>query len=272
MTVELRHLLRAVAEDVPDDPHRRRRRIDIGVADHELLEDVVLNGPGELSRARPPALQPRRCRRPSPAARRRSWSSTPTSGRAGSDRTGSSCRGSIDRYACLADIAGHPLVIRVVAAVGGQVERDRQALLARRRGCAGRRRWTPRRSRTLRTAGRSTAASRTWSSTGRAGRAGGRRAYSRCSHASRSSACRTSSPRCAPGSSRPAGAMLRRPRNRAHSPSGRAIWRNLAESSALSVRWQLGYPWSAAELPAAFRARADPAIPAVSAPRSTAGG
>ena len=31
-----------------DDPHARRGRVDEGVADHELLEDVVLDRPREL--------------------------------------------------------------------------------------------------------------------------------------------------------------------------------------------------------------------------------
>ena len=48
--VELRHSGARVAEDVGDDPHRRLRRIDVGVADHELFEDVVLDRPRELLR------------------------------------------------------------------------------------------------------------------------------------------------------------------------------------------------------------------------------
>ena len=32
-----------VTEDVSDDAHRRYRWVDVGVADHELLQDVVLN-------------------------------------------------------------------------------------------------------------------------------------------------------------------------------------------------------------------------------------
>ena len=35
---------RGVFDDVGDDPHGGRGRVDIGVADHELLEDVVLDG------------------------------------------------------------------------------------------------------------------------------------------------------------------------------------------------------------------------------------
>ena len=35
-------------EDVRDDLHRGRRRVDVRVPHHELFEDVVLDGPGEL--------------------------------------------------------------------------------------------------------------------------------------------------------------------------------------------------------------------------------
>ena len=75
--VELRHVPRGVGEDVGDDAHRGRRRIDVGVADHELFQDVVLDGAGELLRRHALLLRRRRCRAPSPAAPRRSWSSTP---------------------------------------------------------------------------------------------------------------------------------------------------------------------------------------------------
>ena len=46
--VELRHILRGVREYVADYAHRGFRGIDVGVADHELLQNVVLNGSGEL--------------------------------------------------------------------------------------------------------------------------------------------------------------------------------------------------------------------------------
>ena len=45
--VEFRHVPRGVGEDVADDPHRRRRRVYVGVADHEFFQDVVLDGAGE---------------------------------------------------------------------------------------------------------------------------------------------------------------------------------------------------------------------------------
>ena len=46
--VELRHLLRGVLKDVGDDLHREFGRVDVGVAHHELLEDIVLNSARHL--------------------------------------------------------------------------------------------------------------------------------------------------------------------------------------------------------------------------------
>ncbi len=46
--IELRHVRRRVGDDVGDDAHRRRGRIDVGVPHHELFEDVVLDRAGEL--------------------------------------------------------------------------------------------------------------------------------------------------------------------------------------------------------------------------------
>ena len=48
--VELRHLLRREGEDVGDDAHGGIGRIDVGVANHELFEDVVLDGARQLGR------------------------------------------------------------------------------------------------------------------------------------------------------------------------------------------------------------------------------
>ena len=62
--VELRHIRGTVAEDVADHPHRRQRRIDVGVADHELFQNVVLNGAAELARSIRPAPRPPQYRRP----------------------------------------------------------------------------------------------------------------------------------------------------------------------------------------------------------------
>ncbi len=126
--VELRHVLRRVGEDVGDDLHRRRRRIDVGVADHELLEDVVLDGARQLVLRHALFL-------------------------GGDDVAGENGQHGavhghgdgnlvernaveqdlhvfhgIDGHACLADVAGDARMVGVIAAVGGQVEGDRHAL------------------------------------------------------------------------------------------------------------------------------------------------
>ncbi len=46
--VELGHVLRCILEDVGDDAHREFRRVDVGVAHHEFLEDVILYGTGHF--------------------------------------------------------------------------------------------------------------------------------------------------------------------------------------------------------------------------------
>ena len=46
--VEVRHLRRAELEDVGDDPHRRPRRVDVGVPGDVLLEHVVLDRAPQL--------------------------------------------------------------------------------------------------------------------------------------------------------------------------------------------------------------------------------
>ena len=127
--VEPRHVRRGEREDVGDDPHRRRRRVDVGVADHELLEDVVLDGPGQLL-GRDALLLGRhdveREDRQHRAVHRHRHAHLVQRDAVEElahvvDR--------VDRHTGHADVAGHPRVVAVVAAVGGQVERDRQALL-----------------------------------------------------------------------------------------------------------------------------------------------
>ena len=48
--IELRHLGGAIGENVRNDPHRGGRRVDIGVAHHEFLQNIILNGAGQRRR------------------------------------------------------------------------------------------------------------------------------------------------------------------------------------------------------------------------------
>ena len=128
--VELGHVLRGVLEDVGDDAHRELRGINIGVAHHELLEDVVLDRTGQLVE-RAALLQ----------------SGYDVEGQHGQHGAVHGHRhrhlvernavekhlhvlDRADRHAGLAHVAHHARVVGVVAAVRRQVERHRQTLLA----------------------------------------------------------------------------------------------------------------------------------------------
>ena len=130
--VEARHLRGRVAEDVGDDPHARLRRVDVGVADHELLEDVVLDGPRELLRLHPLLLGrgdvEREDRQHGAVHRHRHRHLVERD----AVEEGPGVVDRVDRHARHAHVAAHPRVVGVVAAVGGQVEGDAQALLAGR--------------------------------------------------------------------------------------------------------------------------------------------
>ena len=127
--VEARHLVRGEREDVADDLHRGLGRIDVGVPHHELFEDVVLDRPGELIRRDPLLLGrddvERQHRQHGAVHRHRDAHLVQRDAVEELPHV----QDRVDRDARHADVAGHPRVVGVVAAVGGQVEGDRQALL-----------------------------------------------------------------------------------------------------------------------------------------------
>ncbi len=127
--IELRHLLRGVAEDVRDDPHRVRRRIDVGVAHHELFQNVVLNGAREFFRRHALFLgshhEQRQDRQHGAVHGHRHAHLVERN--AGEQRA--HVVDGVDRDTGHADVAGHPRMIAVVTAMGGEVEGNRQALL-----------------------------------------------------------------------------------------------------------------------------------------------
>ena len=127
--VELRHLLRGVGEDVGDDPHRRRRRVDVGVADHELLEDVVLDGPAELLRRHALLLGGDDVERHDRQHRAVHGHRHGHLVERDAVEELAHVEDRVDRHAGHADVAGDARVVGVVAAVGGEVEGDRQPLL-----------------------------------------------------------------------------------------------------------------------------------------------
>ncbi len=130
--VEARHLLRGIAEDVGDDPHRWFGGVDIGVADHELFEDVVLDGSRELLRG--DALFFR-----GDDIERHHRQHRAVHGHGDADLVEGDpveedphVLDRVDGDPGHADIAPDPRVVGVVAAVGGEIEGDGEALLTGR--------------------------------------------------------------------------------------------------------------------------------------------
>ena len=127
--VVLRHFLRSVRKNVGDDPHRGRRRIDVGVAHHELFQNVVLNGARQFFRRNALFLGSR-------DEQRQDRQHRAVHGHRHAHLVERNAReqrthvvDGIDRDARHADVAGDAGMIGIVAAVGGEVERDRKAFL-----------------------------------------------------------------------------------------------------------------------------------------------
>ncbi|MNV32779.1 hypothetical protein D3C71_1241250 [compost metagenome] len=127
--IEARHFLGGIFDDVGNDPHRGFGRVDIGVADHELLEDVVLDGPGKLGfrtalffagddeRGQDRDDRAVHCHRHRHVFQRNAVEQD------------LHILDTVDRHARLTDIALDARMIRIVTAMGGKVEGDGKPLL-----------------------------------------------------------------------------------------------------------------------------------------------
>ena len=130
--IELRHFLRRIGDDIRNNPHGRFRRIDIGIADHELLENVVLDRAGKLGARHALFFA---C----DDETGEDWDNRAVHGHGNGDFLKRNAvekdfhvLDGIDCHACFADITFHSRMVAVIAAVGGKVEGHRDALLT---GC-----------------------------------------------------------------------------------------------------------------------------------------
>ena len=113
-------------DDVADDAHARRGRVDVGVADHELFEDVVLDRPRELVLAHTLLLggdDVTREHRQDRAVHRHRHRHLVERDAVEEDLH---VLDGVDRDARLADVADDARMVAVVAAVRREIERDRQ--------------------------------------------------------------------------------------------------------------------------------------------------
>ena len=130
--VELRHVLRGELEDVGDDLHRGCGRIDVGVPHHVFLEDVVLDRAGEL-------VESGSLFEGGDDVEREHGKHRAVHGHGDRNLVERDAveedlhvEDRVDGHAGLADIADDAFMIRVIAAVGGEVEGDGEAFLS---GC-----------------------------------------------------------------------------------------------------------------------------------------
>mmetsp|Transcript_10701 Transcript_10701/g.18748 ORF Transcript_10701/g.18748 Transcript_10701/m.18748 type:complete len:349 (-) Transcript_10701:18-1064(-) len=127
--VELGHVVTGVGEDALDDTHRRRGRVDVGVAHHVLLQNVVLDGAGELG-----LVHARLLRGDDEEGKHRQHSAVHGHGhghlvqRDVLEQSLHVLHGG-DRHTSHAYITNDTGVVRVVATVSGQIERHGQTLL-----------------------------------------------------------------------------------------------------------------------------------------------
>ena len=134
--VELGHLRAGKLDDIRNDPHRGFGRIDIGVAHHELFQNVILNGPRK-GRARHALLFAGHDEigedRDHRAIHRHRHADLVQRNPVEQDLH---ILNAINRHARLANIAHHARVVRVIAPVRCQIEGHRNALLPRRQRLA----------------------------------------------------------------------------------------------------------------------------------------
>ena len=130
--VELRHLLARIGEDVGDDAHGRQGRIDVGVPHHELFEDVVLDRARKLGGRDALLLAGHDEQRQDWQHRAVHGHGYAHLGQRDAVEQGAHIVDGIDGNARHAHVAAHAGVVAIVAAVRGEVEGDRKALLAAR--------------------------------------------------------------------------------------------------------------------------------------------
>lgn len=128
--VEFRHVFRRVFEDITDDAHRHIWRINVRVADHEFLEDIILDRTGKdlLIDALFNTGLDEECENRQNGAVHGHGDGHLVERNAGEQDV--HVEHGADRNASLADVAEYTRVIGIVTAMRRQVECDRKTFLA----------------------------------------------------------------------------------------------------------------------------------------------
>ena len=127
--IELGHVLRGVLEDVGNNLHGRQRGVDVGVAHHELLQDVVLDGALQLFLGNALLLGGNDIESQNGQHGAVHGHGDGHLAQVDLVEENLHVEDAVDSHTGLADVTHHTLVVAVVATVSGQVESAAQALL-----------------------------------------------------------------------------------------------------------------------------------------------
>ncbi len=128
--IPLRQLGRREQDRVLDEPHRRRRRKHVSAAREIFLHDVVLRRALQSCARRALLVRHRDVKREQPRGRRVDGHRGVHLGERDRVEQRAHVAEMADRHADLADLAARQHVIAIVAGLGRQIERDREAGLA----------------------------------------------------------------------------------------------------------------------------------------------
>ena len=121
-----------MGKNIGDDAHRIRGRIDVGVAHHEFLQNIVLNGARQLGLRHALFLGGDDVERQHGQDRAIHGHGHAHLVERDAREQGAHVENGIDGDASHAHVAGDARVVAVVAAMGGEIEGHGEALLARR--------------------------------------------------------------------------------------------------------------------------------------------
>ena len=124
-------MLAGVIENIRDDPHRGFGRINIGVPHHELFQNIVLNGACQLLGLNALLFSGHHIKRQDRQNSAVHGHRHAHLVQGNAIKQGAHIQYAVDGHTRHAHITRHTLMITVIAAVGGKIKGDRQALLAR---------------------------------------------------------------------------------------------------------------------------------------------
>ena len=129
-TIKPRHVFRGVSKNVGNQPHAGGRWIDVGIADHELLQDVVLDGSAEVAQGHSLLFRGDNVKGQNRDDRAIHGHRNGHAIQGNALKEALHILDAVDGYARFSDVAHHPRMVAVIAAVGREIKGHAEAHLA----------------------------------------------------------------------------------------------------------------------------------------------